>query len=183
MLYTRQKRYGEAVEMLQKAIAIKPTFANAHAGLGIAYAEMGLLDKAEAEYRTAIGLSPLYPEARRRLGRLLLDLGRLAEAEEQYRRAVEVDPTAEGYDRLGDIYLRWVSAARAEQAFARAAALDPFDSYAHFHLGALYAARGRFAEAVREYEAGLLTDPRNPQALAALRQLKAGAGAAASPQP
>jgi len=177
VLRTRQGRYAEAVEFLQKAIRLKPTYANAHLSLGIAYDEMGRPEQAETEYRTAVGLAPLNSEARRRLGGFLLGAERLAEAEEQFRRAVEVDPTAEAYDRLGDIYIRWGTRDRAEQAFERSMRLDPFDSHAHFRLGALYAARGRVADAVREYEAGLETDPSNAEALAALRRLKAQAPA------
>ncbi len=183
VLYTRQKRYAEAVEFLKRAIAVKPAYANAHLGLASAYEEMGLWEQAEAEYRTAVGLSPLYSEARKRLGEFLLDAGRLSEAEEQFLRAAEIDPRAETYDYLGDIYLRWGSLDRAEPAFARAAALDPFDSHAHFRLGALYAGRGRAAEAEREYEAGLETDPSNAEAQAALRQLKAQIPSAGSPRP
>jgi tetratricopeptide (TPR) repeat protein len=173
VLYTRKKRYPEAVEFLKRAIAQNPNFATAHISLGTAYAEMGEREQAEGEYRRAVALAPLSIEARNYLGKFLFDAGRQAEAEEQFRASVEIGPTSEAYDRLGDIYLRWGSADRAERAFARAAALDPFDSHAHFRLGALYAARGRAAEAVREYEAGLQTDPANAEALAALRQLKA----------
>src|SRR2546422_5420352 len=46
---------------------------------------------------------------------------------------------------------------KAERYFARAIAVDPFDSHAHFKLGELYAKSGRNAEAVREYQAGLMT--------------------------
>lgn len=172
VLYTRLQRYHEAVTYLRKAIALKPTFADAHLNLAIAYGELGRPEQAEAEYRTAVGLAPLYSEGHKRLGKFLYDAGRLVEAEQEFRRAVEAEPTAESYNRLGDIYLRWGYASRAEQAFALAASLDPFNSYAHFHLGAIYAAWSRAADAVREYEAGLLTDPSNAEAQAALQQLR-----------
>ncbi len=173
VLSVQQKHYTEAVEFLKKALELKPTYANAHMVLAEAYAGMGLPEKAEAEYRTAVRLAPLNAEVHRHLSKFLFDAGRLAEAEEQFVRAVEIEPTGESYERLGDIYLRWGSADRAEQAFGRAVKLDPFDSHAHFRLGALYAARGRATDAARQYEAGLETDPSNSQAQAALRQLKA----------
>lgn len=175
MLLTRQKRYPEAVEYLKKAIALKPTYAWAHLNLATAYQEMSLADKAEAEYREAVRLAPLKAEAHQLLGKFLFDTGRLPEAEEEFRRAAEISPSAEACERLGDIYLRWGENARAEQAFARAVALDPFAGHAHIRLGALYAASGRRAEAAREYEAGLETDPTNAEALEALRRLKAQA--------
>lgn len=172
VLYTRLQRYPEAVTYLRKAITLKPTFADAHLNLATAYGELGRPEQTEAEYRTAVGLAPLYSEGHKRLGKFLYDAGRLVEAEQELRRAVEVQPTAEGYNRLGDIYLRWGYASRAEQAFARAASLDRFNSYAHFRLGAIYAASGRAADAAREYEVGLLTDPSNAEAQAALQQLR-----------
>jgi hypothetical protein len=52
------------------------------------------------------------------------------------------------------------------------ASLEPFDSQAHFGLSGLLATRGLSAEAIREYEAALQTDPGNGEALAALRKLK-----------
>jgi len=183
VLRTRQKRYAEAIEYLQKAIAVKPAYAVAFVSLGTTYAEMGDREQAEAAYRRAIALAPLSSEAHNYLGKLLLDAGRLAEAEEQFLRAAEINPSAETYVRLGDIYLHWGTADRAERAFARAAELDPFDSHAHFGLAALYAARGRSADAVREYEAGLKTDPANAESLAALRRLKARAPLPGPPQP
>jgi Flp pilus assembly protein TadD len=48
---------------------------------------------------------------------------------------------------------------------------DPFDSHAHFGLGAIEAADGRSADAIRDYHAGLETDPSNAAALAALKNL------------
>ncbi len=181
MLYTKQRRYPEAVEYLKKAITLKPTYAMAHLNLGSAYEEMGLAEQAEAEYREAVRLAPLNAQARNVLGKFLFEARRLPEAKEQFQRAAEINPLAEAYERLGDIYLRWGRNDHAEQAFARAVALDPFAGHAHFRLGALYAASGRRAEAAREYEAGLQTEPANSEALAALRQLKAEAPPTASP--
>ncbi len=182
ILYTRRKNYAQAVEFLQKAIALNPKYATARISLGVAYQVMGQAEKAESEYRKAVELAPLLAEAPTHLGQLLFHTGRLAEAEEEFLRAAEIAPSGETYDRLGDIYLRQGDAGRAEQAFARAVSLDRFDSHAHFRLAGLYAARGRPADAVREYEAGLETHPGNAEALAALRQLKIQAPSPASPQ-
>ena len=173
ILKTQQKRYPEAVEYLKKAIALKPTYAKAHQNLGAAYEQMGLAEQAETEYQEAVRLAPLNAEAHSLLGKFFFQAGRLPEAEEEFRRGVEISASAEAYERLGDIYLRWGQNDRAEQAFARAVALDPFAGHAHIRLGALYAAGGRRAQAAREYEAGLETEPANAEALAALQQLKA----------
>src|SRR2546422_11066038 len=71
---------------------------------------------------------------------------------------------------------------KAERYFTRAIAVDPFDSHAHFKLGELYAKSGRNAEAVREYQAGLMTDPNNAEALAALKKVTPEVRDAKSPK-
>ena len=54
----------------------------------------------------------------------------------------------------------------------RALLLDWFDSEAHFGLGAVYAQKGRTADALRQYRTGLESDPHNAEALAAVKELE-----------
>jgi len=178
---TKQKRYAEAVEYLRRAMRLKPNYTDPHLNLGAAYEEMGRRAEAELQLRAAVALAPLNVDARNRLGKLYFETGRLAEAEEQFRRSVESEPNATGFSGLGDIHLGRGERVRAEQAFREAVAVEPFDSHAHFRLGELCAAGGRTAEAIREYQAGLETDPRNAQARAAWQKLRSeGAGAKSS---
>jgi Flp pilus assembly protein TadD len=144
---------------------------------------MGEHEKAELQFRAAVALSPLDAEARNKLGKLYFDTGRLAEAEEQFRRSVESKPNWTAYSSLGDIYLRGENPARAEQAFCQVLTLNPFDSHAHFSLGGIYAASGRRNEAIREYQAGLETDPANAQAHAALEKLRSKGAGPKTPKP
>jgi tetratricopeptide (TPR) repeat protein len=178
---TKRKRYAEAVAYLRRAMRLKPSYTDPHLNLGATYEEMGRREEAELQLRAAVALAPLNVDARNRLGKLYFETGRLAEAEEQFRQSVESEPNGTGFSGLGDIYLRRGERARAEQAFRAAVALNPFDSHAHFSLGELCAAGGRTAEAIREYQAGLETDPTNAQARAALQKLRSeGAGAESS---
>jgi Flp pilus assembly protein TadD len=172
---TRQKRYNEAVEYFQRAMRIKPKYTDPHLYLGVAYEEMGKKDLAELQFRAAVALSPLNTRARNQLGKLYFDAGRPAEAEEQFRRSAESEANAEAYNGLGDIYLKWNDSKRAEQAFRDAVSADPYDSHARFALGALCASSGRNVEALREYQRGLVTDPANREALAAIRKLQSSA--------
>ncbi|MGD0923014.1 MAG: tetratricopeptide repeat protein [Terriglobia bacterium] len=178
---TKQQRYAEAVEYLRRAMRLKPNYTDPHLNLGAAYEEMGRRAEAELQLRAAVALAPLNVDARNRLGKLYFATGRLAEAEEQFWRSVESEPNVTGFRGLGDIYLDKGERVRAEQAFRAAVAVEPFDSHAHFSLGELCAAGRRTAEAIREYQAGLETDPTNAQARAALQKLRSeGAGAKSS---
>ncbi len=172
LLRSKEKRYEEAVKFFQRALQLDPRFTDAHLHLGEAYLEMKLPEHAERQFRATVALSPLNIQGRNRLGQLYLDAGRVREAEEQFDRSVESEPNATGYDGLGDIYLIRDAHDPAERAFARALAVDPFDSHAHFKLGGLYAKARLTAEALREYRAGLAIDPNNPEALAAVQTLR-----------
>ena len=181
LLRSKQERYPEAVEYFQRAMRLKPLYTDPHLNLGMAYGKMGELEKAELQLRAAVALSPLRTDARNELGKLYGDAGRLQEAEEQFLHSVESEPNWTGYDGLGGVYLRGGEGARAEQAFLRAIALDPYDSVARFQLGRLYLEAGRRDDALREYQAGLATDPSNAEALAAVTQIKSKGSRANSP--
>jgi tetratricopeptide (TPR) repeat protein len=172
LLCVKQKRDQEAINYFQQSIQRQPFYTHVYLTFGDFYKDLGRTADAEAQYRTAVRLSPLNVQARNDLGTLLFDAGRLRDAGQEFLQSVEIDESGVAYDRLGDIYAQWRDGKQAEWAYAQAASLDRFDSHAHFGLGALYANRGALTEAVREYEAGLQTDPRNTEALAALLQLK-----------
>ncbi len=133
---------------------------------------MGLNDQGELQLRAAIELAPLNPVARIELGKLLFETGRLQEAEEQFRASVRIVPINLAYDYLGMLSMRRGDVAEATRNFGAALGISSSDSYAHFGLGDIYTLAGRRAEALRHYEAGLVKDPTNPEALAAVRKLR-----------
>ncbi len=183
LVRAREKRYEEAVQLFQQALKLQPKFVDAHLHLGDVYLETGSRDLAELQFRAAVALAPLSAPARNHLGQLYFASGRTDEAEEQFRRSVENLPTSLALDRLGGIYFRRGARGEAERAFRGALELDAADDFAHFGLGELYAQAGRNAEAVREYEAGLVTNPSDPEALKALDKLKRQTPHANFPKP
>jgi tetratricopeptide (TPR) repeat protein len=168
----RKKRYDEAIEDFQRSIRLRPNYADSHMNLGRTYAETGAAEKAEMQLRAAVALAPLYVQARNELAKFYLDQGRFVEAEEQFCSSVSSGGTTQAWNSLGEIYSRWNRRRDAEHAFRQAVALDAFDSRAHFGLGAVLETEGRTNEALKEYVAGLQTDPRNPVALESLKRLK-----------
>jgi Flp pilus assembly protein TadD len=120
----------------------------------------------------ALELAPLDHVTLNELGRLLLEEGRVSEAEAQFRASVRNEPNVLAYDFLGEIDIRRGAMGEAERDFRAALSLDESDSNAHFGLGYLDKDAGRKAEALSEYQAGLVKDPNNPQALAAVQKLR-----------
>ena len=74
----------DAVKSYEKAVAIKPDYADAHYNLGNILRDLGELDGAIKSYTKTIEIMPEYNEAQYNLGATLQQLGQLHEAIEQY---------------------------------------------------------------------------------------------------
>jgi tetratricopeptide (TPR) repeat protein len=172
LLANQRQQYAEAKGFFQRAMELKPNLADPHLNLGDTYLKMGLRGPAELQFRAAVAISPIDTRARNKLGQLLAETGRQEEAEEQFRASLRSRPNALAYDFLGMFSIRRSSVGEAERDFRAALSLDESDSNAHFGLGFLCKAAGRKAEALSQYEAGLVKDPTNPQALAAVQKLR-----------
>lgn len=168
----QRKDYGEAIELLSRAITLDPRNAEAHLNLGAADAETGKPDLAEAEFRAAITLAPMNFAAHNALGKLYFDTGKLREAQGQFLQSIACEPNLAACDHLGYIYMRWGDRERAETAFKAALSLNSTDSHAHYNLGLICAASGRIAQAREEFQAALAADPNNPEISAALAKLQ-----------
>jgi serine/threonine-protein kinase len=85
--------WPKAREDAEKAVAIAPTLAEAHAALGWVrfFAEWKFVEGL-SELKRAKELSPANPTANDLLARVIVYLGRIDEAERQARQAVELDP-------------------------------------------------------------------------------------------
>jgi tetratricopeptide (TPR) repeat protein len=172
LLARQRQQYAEAIGFFQRAMELKPRFAEAHLNLGDTYMKMGQRGLAELQLRAAIALGPFDHRPHNRLGQILFDTGRPQEAEEQFRASVQSHPNVLAYDYLGMICIRRGDVREATRDFEAALTLEESDSYAHFGLGDIYKIAGRKAEALRQYQAGLLEDPTNAEALAAVQQLR-----------
>jgi len=182
MLRQHEQRYDESIDYSMRALRSNPIYMIEHVHLGETLTLVGRMAEAEWQFRVATTLSPLSTRAHNSYGKFLFDAGRMEDARTEFERSVAVDPTSQAYDRLADIYFGWRDAPRAENAFRRAIALDPFDSHAHIGLGGVLESSGHPGEALHEYETGLETNPVDAAAKAAVVRLRANAPANAIPK-
>ena len=171
LLRKNQKRYSEAADLFAQAIHSQPKYMDPHRHLAEMYAEMGRVADADREFRQAVTLAPLATNARNSYGHFLLQQGRISEAREQFARSAEADDNWEAYDNLGDLDLAAGDPQKARADYQAALALNQIDNHADFGLAMIDERQGRIADALREYRAGLETDPRNAIALAAMQRL------------
>jgi len=90
--FLQQGRLAAAVERLEKVLAARPDYFDAHLYLGIAYGYMGRMEEAEEHLRRAVELLPDNAPARYNLGLVLHYRGRHEEAMREFRTSLELNP-------------------------------------------------------------------------------------------
>ena len=94
--YQRRGKLDEAEDAYRNAIALRPSFAQAHDNLGIIYALGGDGEHAIAAFETALRFDPTSCEAETNLGHALQRAGRRDEARRHWQHAVAVDARCAG---------------------------------------------------------------------------------------
>ena len=84
MAAVSEKRYADAVLMLQRAIKMRPQFTDAHLNLAEAFKGLHRAGESEREFQAAIESSPLNYDAHNRLAAFYIEQGRTEDARQQY---------------------------------------------------------------------------------------------------
>jgi protein O-mannosyl-transferase len=171
-VYMEQGRLDEAAAALQKAIALKPTWTDPHFNYGRLLEKTGHDAEALLQFRTAVQVGPLNAGARLLLGDQLAKLGDDTEAETEYRKAIELDPSLKAQQDLVHLLIKTGRDAEAMAILRKLVSVYPYDSEAHLKLGGLLEKSGAAAEARKEYQATLETDPANSEAREGLKRLQ-----------
>lgn len=87
-----QKRFTDAVEILEAALKLKPTWRELHSNLGYACVQLGREEEAIRHFRNALANDPNYPASYTALAELLTRRGDRAEARLLLRQALILDP-------------------------------------------------------------------------------------------
>lgn len=149
-----------ALDLLHRAVALRPQADDYHHDLGNVLQSRGRLDDALACYRRAAALAPAHADAHFNAGTVLQQQGRADEAAACYAEALAHAPDlADAHINLGTLH---ESAGRLDQAvthYERALALAPSPVHALYNLGNALRALGRFDEAGARYREALAAEP------------------------
>jgi TolB-like protein/Flp pilus assembly protein TadD len=144
--------WSKARSDAEKAVAVAPDLAEAHAALGwVRFFVDWKFTEGLSELKRAKELSPGNPTANDLLARVILYLGRLDEAERQARYAVELDPLsviAQG--NLARVLLFAGKLDEADVAARKAAELQPASASSHRWQVVIAVLRGDGETALRE---------------------------------
>lgn len=153
MIASQRKGYARAVALYDRAIAIRPTAAEAHHNRGTALLELRQLDAAVSSYDRAIALKPEYARAHYNRGNALKALDRFEEAASSYRKAIALQPgMAEAHYNLGVVLRDIQQLDAAIASFDRAVGIRPGYADAHLQKSAALLLKGEFSQGWDLYE-------------------------------
>lgn len=148
VLLQQTGRPQEAVELIERAIALQPAAAAFHNNLGNALKDLGQLEAAEDAYLRALQLRPAYAGALVNLAGLLEGRGEREAAVAHYRSAIELDPTLpEARLGLAHTLQAQGNATDALACLEEAISGSPTNAQAYFDLGSLLRQQGRLDRA------------------------------------
>ncbi len=163
---------GAAYDLITRALAINPNYADAHGNLGQVLQAQGRLEEALASFNTAVALAPSLAESHNNLATLQKELGRLDDAIESYRMAVALRPDfAEAYCNYGSALQELGRLDDALACFQQALALRPDFADAYSNQGGVFRELGRIDEAIASYQQALNLTPDDASAQANLAGL------------
>jgi tetratricopeptide (TPR) repeat protein len=119
-------REGEAIQLLNRLLEIRPHSCEVHNNVGVVLGTVGRLLEAEASYRRAINLRPGYADAYHNLANTLKKLARLDEAEQVLRDGLRHAPTHPPlHNGLGGLAIDQGGLYAALKHYWRCASLQP----------------------------------------------------------
>jgi tetratricopeptide (TPR) repeat protein len=165
----QQGQPAAAVDLIGRAVAMRPGVPGFHANLGLVWQSMGRLAESAAEFGHALRLYPDDPAAHVNRGVVVHALGDKHQALEHFRRAAELNPhLAQARTNLGELLMELGRPQEALGHCQAALALEPELVEAHINLGNVLRVLGRLAEATRSYLEAMRLDPMRGQAAAGL---------------
>ena len=124
--YASLGQMDTAVSYYEKALDIKPDYAEAHNNLAITLQGLDQLDAAVERYKKALAIKPDYAEAHYNLGDTLHKLGQLDASVRSYEKAIAIKPDyAEAHNNLGNTLKRQGQLDAAVRSYKKALAIKP----------------------------------------------------------
>jgi tetratricopeptide (TPR) repeat protein len=125
----------DAILAFQKALSIKPDYAEAYNNIGNVLKDQDKMKEAIEAYNKALSIKPDYAEPFNNMGNAFRDQGRLNEAIKVYKKALSIKPDyAEAYNNMGIALKDQGKLEKAVEAFTKALAIKPDYAEAYRNL-------------------------------------------------
>jgi len=151
--YKEIDKLEKAFKSFEKAVALKPDYAEARYNLGVTLRELGRVDAAIKCYEDTLAIKHAYPNAHNNLGQILLESGQPDTAIDHFEWAVAYQPEFfEAHNNLGSSLLALGQVNTAVTHYEKALAIKPDYKLAHNNLGIAYQRLGEIDKAYKSFE-------------------------------
>jgi len=165
-IYKAQKKYNQAIELLQDIIQKNPEFAAAYNNLGTVYHADKKYKEAILAYHTAIKIQPDYVDAYYNLGLALQKSGRGKEAMNTYKAVLELSASHQGARfQLGRLFMQIQEYQDAISQFRQIEEEFPAHFETQVNLATSFLKLGWVNEAKKHYQQALNIRPDDIQIL------------------
>jgi tetratricopeptide (TPR) repeat protein len=135
-----RRLFDQAVEAYNKAIELRPFYADAYVGLGDAKAAKGDVDGAVGAYTKALSYNPINPRVHMSLGKIYYtEKGLYYESVTAYKKAIDLDVNSvEARMGLGEVYEDKGLYKEAVEEYRKVIELDAKHTGAMYNLALVY---------------------------------------------
>jgi tetratricopeptide (TPR) repeat protein len=145
-------RLPEAIQHLEKAIALYPAFLAAELKLGVACMDVGQWDKAEQALRRALEINPKTANALFALGEIYWKQNKYDQAEQVLREGLSIESRSwQGHFTLGRLYFSRGNLAQAGKQIALTIQLNPKLAEAHLIGGNILLRSNKSQDALEQF--------------------------------
>ena len=176
-----EDRNDRALELLERAVAVCPRWADAYESMGVILGRLGRHHEAIDQMHLLLEVDPSSVMAHSNLSLFHNQLGDIEAAERHLALATRVSfggelPPDPAISDRQEAERREADQNRREEMFRQVLEIDPDDALANFGMGELALERGRFSRAVDHLEMVIANDPTHSAAMLVLGSALEGLG-------
>ncbi len=155
----------DAILAFEKAISIKPDYAEAYNNMGLALKDQGKVKEATEAYNKALSIKPDFADAYHNAGNILQEQGKLDEAIQAYSKALSIKPdNADAYNNMGVALKDQDNLEEAIEAYNKAVSIKPDYAEAYYNAGNVFQEQGMLDKTIEAYTKALSINPDYPEA-------------------
>lgn len=152
--------YQLAIQDFNKAILLKPDFANAHYDRGTVYYGLGMYHHAMQDYNEAIILKPDYTDAYNNRANIYGQQGQYQRAIQDFNKVIDLDSGyLKAYNNRGLAYRALGDYKSALEDFNKAIRLDKDYAEAYYNRGVVYSKIGQHQRAFDDFNKSIFLRP------------------------
>ena len=142
-----------SIDMFNRAISIKPDYAEVHNNMGLTFLALKKLEDASNSFKTATKYLPNFYAAYYNHAIVQKKMGNLKDAVSNYEKVIEIKPDyAEAHNNLGTLLMDLDKLDSSRKRYEKAIEIKPDFAEAYNNLGNLFKNLGKLEEAVVNFE-------------------------------